>query len=235
MTTSHLNGHHRKTLAAIFAHPVPHNIEWHDVLSLLDNLGTTTARHGGGHTVTIGAEQMILARPHGHDVVDDELRHLRVFLTRAGLAPADAIPSSLPPQAVHAAPDGWIVMIDHHQARLYAPGGDHTEPLVIRPDDDDGSRRRVEHKQGNDDHDGGHAQEDDAFYMRIAADLAEAPRIVVLSDGKGRASAGEYLVAYVQRHFPAIAAHIVATDTVDISKTSDAEAVAAGLALLLAA
>jgi hypothetical protein len=230
MTTAHLNGHHRKTLAGIFTHPAPHNIEWHDVISLLDNLGTATERHGGGYTVAIGAEHMTLVRPHGHDVVDDELRHLRAFLTKAGLAPAGG-----PVQSLHDLADGWIVLIDHHQARLYAPGGDHAAPLVIRPDDDDGSRRRLEHKQGNDDHDGGHMREDDGYYQRIAADLADAPRIVVLSDGKGRANAGAYLIAYVRRHCPAIAAHIVAVDTIDIAHTSDAQAVAAGHALLKAA
>ena len=232
MTGSHLNGHHRKTLAAIFTHPAPHNIEWHDVISLLETLGTMTDRHSGGHTVTIGAESMIVVRPHGLDVVDDELRHLRGFLTKAGLAPTGAVAAGAASSDVS---DAWIVLIDHHQARLYAPGGDRVVPFVIHPNDDDGSRRRVDHKQGNDDHDGGHAREDDGYYQRIAADLTDAARIVVLSDGKGRASAGAYLVDYVQRHFPLLAGHIVATDTIDISKTSDAEAVAAGHALLQAA
>ena len=230
MTTAHLNGHHRKTLAAIFTHPAPHNIEWHDVISLLGHIGVVTEHHGGGYTVAMGEEHLALTRPHGHDVIDDELRHVRAILSRVGLAPTGAQAPVAPVIS-----DGWIVLIDHHQARLFAPGGDHAVPLVIHPHDDDGSRRRVEHKQGNDDHDGGHASEDEDYYRRIAADLADAPRIVVLTDGKGRASAGEYLVAYVQRHFPALAERIVATDTVDISKTSDGEAIAAGHALLLAA
>lgn len=230
MTTAHLNGHHRKTLDRIFTHPAPHNIEWHDVISLLNHLGTATERHGGGYNVAIGAESLILARPHGHDVVDDELRHLSGFLTNAGLAPTGA-----PPPGEPGLSDGWVVLIDHQQARLFAPGADPATPLVIRPDDGDGSRRRLEHRQGNDDHDGGHASEDEGYYRRIAADLADAPRIVVLSNGKGRANAGEYLIAYVQRHFPALAARIVASGTIDISKTSDGEAVAAGHALLIAA
>lgn len=233
MTTPHLNGHHSKTLAAIYSHPAPHNIEWHDVLSLLNCLGTATPRHGGGYTVVIGDEQVMLAHPHGHDLGDDEMRQLRTFLTKAGLSPdgqADAHPAALP--------NHWgIVMIDHHQARLFSPGskgGDHAELHIIRPNDDDGSRTRIDHKQGNDDHDGGRASEDDGYYHRIVTELAAAERVVVFSDGKGRSSAGEYLIDYVKKHDPALAARIIASEKVDISQTSDNEAVAAGLALLKA-
>lgn len=234
MTTPHLNGHHRVTLAAIFTHPAPHNIEWHDVLSLLGHLGTATPRHGGGQTIVIGNQQLVLARPHGHDLVDVELRHLRTFLTSAGLSPdaaGDPEPAPLP--------DHWgIVMLDHHQARLYSPGGkggDHAALHIIRPNDDDGSRRRVDHRQGDDDHDGGRASEDAGYYLRIVAELAEAQRVVVFSDGNGRSSAGDYLIDYVRQHDPALAARIIASEKVDISQTSDNQAVAAGLALLKAA
>jgi len=231
MTTPHLNGHHRVTMAAIFSHPAAHNVEWHDVLSLLNHLGTATPRHGGGYAVVIGDEQTTLAHPHGHDVVDEEMRHLRAFMTKVGLNPDGAAVAS--PAAL---PNNWaIVMIDHHQAWLFSPdskGGDHAALHVIRPNDDDGSRRRVDHKQGNDDHDGGRASEDDGYYHRIATQLAAAQRVVVLSDGKGRSSAGEYLIDYVKRHDPALALRIIASDKIDISQTSDNEAVAAGLALL---
>ena len=56
--------------------------------------------------------------------------------------------------------------------------------------------------------------------------------MVVLSDGKGRSSAGEYTVEYVKRHDPTLAARIIASEKIDISQTSDKKAVAAGLALI---
>ena len=34
------SSHHQATLAKILAHPVSHNIQWHDVLSLLESVGT---------------------------------------------------------------------------------------------------------------------------------------------------------------------------------------------------
>ena len=87
VTGTHLNGHHRMTLASIFSHPESHNVEWHDVLSLLNHLGSASARHGGGYDAVIGADRLVLGRAHDKDLASDELRHLRSFLAKAGLSP----------------------------------------------------------------------------------------------------------------------------------------------------
>jgi len=236
----HLNGHHRKTLATIFHHPASHNLEWHDVLSLLNCVGSVTERHSGGYEVTIGDDRANLGRPHGHDVTGDELRHLCGFLTTAGITPEAPSTTDLPDGALAPAQDDHtaqrcIVLIDHQHARLLRPdsdGNNSAPPRVFKPEDADGSARRLEHRQGNDDHDGGHAAEEDSFYERIAVDLKTAQQIAVLSDGKGRSNAGNYLVGYLQRKHPEVAARIVVTDRVDISHLSDGEAVAKGVALM---
>ena len=51
-----LDGHHRVTLEKIFQHPVSHNIQWHDVLSLLEAVATTVREHDGRYHVTLGSE-----------------------------------------------------------------------------------------------------------------------------------------------------------------------------------
>lgn len=229
MTNVHLNGHHRKTLASIFGHPASHNVEWHDVLSLLTHVGAVTERHGGSYDVAIGAEPVVLSRPHGKDLAGDELRNLQAFLTRAGLSPDDH-PADAVAETV-AAP--CIVMIDHHQARLFGLDDDAATPRVFKPADAAGAARRIAHKQGSEDHDGGHAAEEDAYYERIAVELKKsAHEIVVFSDGHGRSNAGSYLIDYLERHHPDIDERIVASERVDISHLSDGEIVAAGLALV---
>jgi hypothetical protein len=235
MISRHLNGHHRKTLASIFRHPASHNVEWHDVLSLLNNLGDVTERHNGSYDVAIGTDQFVLASPHGHDLSGDELRHLKDFLTQAGLSPDTLPPEGPSPVVAEPIEHACIVLIDHHQARLFglrSEGSDMTVPTILKSEDADGSARRVEHKQGNDDHDGGHAAEEDPWYERISTDLKAADTIVVLSDGKGRSSAGAYLVEYLGRRHPDIAKRIVATERVDVAHLSDGEIFAAGVALL---
>jgi len=232
MTTIHLNGHHRKALASIFRHPASHNVEWHDVLSLLNHVGTTSDRHGGGYDVTIGADHVGLPPAHGKNLTEEELRDLRSFLTKAGLSPDSGSDDAV---VEHPLDHQCIVLIDHQQARLFGlggAGGDPSAPRVLTPDDPDGSLRRIEHKQGNDDHDGGHAEEEDGYYERVSVDLKPAERIVVFSDGQGRSNAGAYLVDYLQRHHPAIAKRIVATERVDIAHLSDGEIIAAGAGLL---
>jgi hypothetical protein len=233
MTTIHLNGHHQKTLDAIRAHPTPHNVEWHDVLSLLGHLGTVTERHNGAFDVRIGHHGFVLDRPKGHDVTGDQIRALQKFLTQKFLASTDQ--SASPDTSARAGGRPCIVLIDHHQAKLFDldEAHDHAAaPKVHVPEDGDGSRRRLEHRQGNDDHDGGHSSEDSGYYEAICGDLEQAGPIVVLSDGQGRSSAGDYLVGYVRRHHAGIAVRIVATDRIDISHVSDSQAVAAGRALL---
>jgi len=233
MTSTHLNGHHRKTLASLLQHPASHNLEWHDVLSLLNHLGTVNERQGAGHDIAIGADRIQLGRSHDKDLTSDEIRHLRAFLTKAGLSPVgDAAPAQADDDRTERR---CIVLIDHQQARLFGLGGidtDTAEPLVLKPDDSDGSRRRLEHKQMNDDHDGGHAAEDDGYYQRVSADLQQAQRIVVFSDGRGRSNAGAYLIDYLKRHQPAIAARIIAEQRVDIAHLTDGEIISAGTALL---
>jgi hypothetical protein len=238
MATIHLNGHHRKALASIFRHPPSHNVEWHDVLSLLGHLGTTRELHDGGYEVIIGTERFVLARPHDKDVQGEELSDLRKFLTKVGLTPVELAPESHPADAPAKAPDErhCIVLIDHQQARLFGLDDDPASPRVIKPEDPDGSRRRVEHRQGGSivdgAHDGGHSAEEDSYYEQVSADLKPAQRIVVFSDGKGRSNAGDYLIGYLKHLHPAVAERIVASERIDIAHTSDGQVVAAGLALL---
>jgi hypothetical protein len=235
MTMSHLNGYHRKTLASLFRHPTSHNVEWHDVLSLLQHIGTVTERHSGDFEIAFGAHANILDRPRGHDLDGDALRSLRHFLAAAGLSPnKDSSTAPTPaPTATEAAT--CIVLIDHHHAKIFPACHRHTaaiEPIIVKPADADGSHRRVTHRQGDGDHDGGHSSEDTAYYERITADLGPATRIVVLSDGKGRSNAGDQFVDHLKHLHGEVAHRIVATDRIDILRLSDGEIVDAGLALV---
>jgi hypothetical protein len=91
---AHLGSHHRDTIERIFSHPPSHNVEWREVVSLLEAAGTVTRRRNGKLKVTLGPETEVLPAPHGKDVDVNVLVDLRRMLTQAGLAPdgSPAIP-----------------------------------------------------------------------------------------------------------------------------------------------
>jgi hypothetical protein len=80
-----LTGHHRATVEKIFQHPVSHNIQWHDVISLLQSAADVTEEHEGRFRVTAGDETEILERPQGPDIDEQMVVDLRRMLKGAGV------------------------------------------------------------------------------------------------------------------------------------------------------
>jgi hypothetical protein len=74
-------------VAEIFSHPASGNIEWRNVLSLIEAVGTAVEEHNGKLKVTIGAETEVLHAPHGKDIDQQMIVDLRRMLTTAGYAP----------------------------------------------------------------------------------------------------------------------------------------------------
>jgi hypothetical protein len=82
-----LDSKHRDTIGHLFAHPTSHNIEWHDVVSLLESVGTVEQRHDGSVHVKIGDEALTLHRPNAKDIDSQMVVDLRRILSEAGYAP----------------------------------------------------------------------------------------------------------------------------------------------------
>ncbi len=82
-----LDAHHRATVEKIFNHPVSHNIQWHDVLSLLQSVATVTEEPRGRFTVTLGSETESFDAPRHHDIDEQQVIDLRRMLRSAGVTP----------------------------------------------------------------------------------------------------------------------------------------------------
>jgi hypothetical protein len=80
----HLSGHHRDTLRQIFQPKTNHNVEWHDVVSLLEEVGTIEQQHDDMFLFRIGQETEVLRRPRDKDIDGQQLVDLRRILTSAG-------------------------------------------------------------------------------------------------------------------------------------------------------
>ena len=87
MEPVHLNHHHRVTLQKIFQHPVSHNLEWNDVLSLLNVVATVEEKHDGKFAVTLGDTTDTIERPKHKDLKTQNILDLRRLLSTAGFTP----------------------------------------------------------------------------------------------------------------------------------------------------
>jgi hypothetical protein len=79
-----LTSHHRNTLNKIFQHPASHNIEWHDVLSLLTAIGSVVRHRDNKVAVTVGSETRFFDIPEHKDIDVDSIVDLRRLLAFAG-------------------------------------------------------------------------------------------------------------------------------------------------------
>jgi hypothetical protein len=70
----------------ILSHPTSHNIEWHDVVSLLEQVGSVVEEHDRLYKVTIGSETETFSAPRSGDLDDQQVVDLRRMLKGAGLA-----------------------------------------------------------------------------------------------------------------------------------------------------
>lgn|SRR5262249_40450627 len=84
LAATNLNSDHRDTLERIFSHPSSSNIEWRQVLSMLEALGAVTEKPNGKFEVTLGGEVEVLDRPSGKDIDQQMIVDLRRMLSHAG-------------------------------------------------------------------------------------------------------------------------------------------------------
>ncbi|RZU99120.1 type II toxin-antitoxin system HicA family toxin [Spiribacter vilamensis] len=80
---------HQKTLDAIFAHPPGANIQWHEVVSLMQALGSEVTERRGSRVAFILNERVnVQHRPHPAPSLDKgAVADLRDFLKSCGVRP----------------------------------------------------------------------------------------------------------------------------------------------------
>jgi hypothetical protein len=84
---AHLSSRHRDTVEKIFRDSPSHNIEWREIVSLLETVGSVTHEHNGKLRVTLGPETEVLPEPHGKDADIQVVVDVRRMLKQAGFAP----------------------------------------------------------------------------------------------------------------------------------------------------
>jgi hypothetical protein len=214
---------HRRTLDAIFHHPVPHNLSWMDTLQLLTHLGSANEKGDGKYSLKINGKHLVFHRPHSKHLDAREITELRHFLASAGVSPEN--PHGTPPAADPASVD-VVTLIDHHGAKLYRVNlASERRAETVTPYDPHHFLHHLHHRDELREH-GQRPPEDLTFYDRIAEALREADRIVLLCHGAGLSNAAEFLVERLKKYHPSIYARIVRQVEVNTSAMTEAEIIA---------
>ena len=201
----HLDGRHQHTYEAIFRHPAAHNLEWHDVRSLLAALADVSEEHNGTLRVTRNGHVVILHAPKHKDVATvEDLLAIRRFLEQSG---ETAIPPPVAP-GVH-----LLVVIDHHEAKIYRTELHGAIPQQLVPYDPHGFGRHLRSVYLGSD--GKRRPELKSYYEAVAATLRGADEILIFGSGTGESSAMEQLLADLKHNHGDVAKHIVGSIVVD--------------------
>jgi hypothetical protein len=211
-TTQDLTGSHLRTYNTIFQHPVSHNLEWRAVRSLFDHIAEVAEQPNGNLKVTRNGQTMVLHTPRTKDVAEvEELMELRHFLERSEKAPVAAA-------GVEA---HWLLVINHHEARIYRSEMQGTIPQSIMPHEPTDYFR---HAHNSKDFSRGKEKPDpNSFFEPVAAALREAGKILIFGTGKGTSSEMEQFVAWLGQHQPGIAARVVGSLVVDENHLSEGQ------------
>jgi hypothetical protein len=213
----------RRTLDAIFHHPVPHNLSWMDTLHLLTHLGSAEEKADGKYSLTIGGQHLIFHKPHSKHLDSRQITDLRHYLASAGISPQN--PHGMGP-ATESNNADVVVSIDHHGAKLYridlpsTQGGE-----TVKPYDPHHFLHHLHHREELRER-GQRAPEDLTFYDRIAEALRDANRIVLLSHGKGESDAAQILAERLEKQHPNVYARIVRRADVNTSAMTEPEIIA---------
>ena len=221
-----LSGPHQKTYHHIFQHPMPHNLQWREVWSMLNALTDASAVEddNGNLKVTRNGQTLMLHRPRGKDLADKkELMQVRHFLERSGV----------PVSAPAATGTHLLVVIDHREARIYSAELHGSVPERITPYDPFGFGRDLHYNQ--DDSNGQRKPEKKSFYEAVAKTLGGAKQIVMFGTGTGASSAMEALVSEIKRSHPDIAERIISAVAVDEHHLTEDQLLAKARGLFIAA
>jgi len=219
-----LSGAHRRTLEAIFRHPMPHNLEWRDAVNLITEIGTVHEQADGKFAFEIAGQRRLLHKPHTKDLTSSEVAELRHVLAHAGWSPDHS--SQAPAHPTPPAPT-LLIVTDHYGTRIFDVNVSAADAAahVIKPYDPHHFLHHLVHKDQSRER-GQRAPEEPAYYKQIADAVALGGRLVVVGHGTGKSNAAHHLTEYLRAHHPETYQRIVREISTDLSSITDPQLLA---------
>jgi hypothetical protein len=197
-------GSHLRTYKAIFQHPVSHNLAWRAVRALLGKLGHIAEEPNGDQKVTRNGQILVLHPPRTKDVAEtDELMALCHFLERS-----ETTPPETNGKEAH-----WLLVIDHHEVRLFRSEMDGVLPQQILPHEpEDYSRHAHNSKEFLRDRG---KPDPNSFFEPVTRALQATGQILIFGSGTGTSSEMDQFIAWLKLHHPELARRIIGSLVVD--------------------
>jgi hypothetical protein len=210
-----LRGSHLRTYNTIFQHPVSHNLEWRNVHALFRHLGHVEAEPNGNLKVTRNGKSLMLHPPRTKDVAEtEELMALRHFLRGSETAQAVA--------EVEEA--NWLLVIDHHEARIFRAKIPGSTPLqILSPETEDYFRHQHNLQDFSK---GGETPDPDGFFEPVVKALQNPGPILVFGAGTGKSSEMDQFMKWAKLHHPELVKRIIGTLIVDAQHLTEGELLA---------
>jgi hypothetical protein len=220
---AHLDGHHRRTFEAIFRHPTAHNLEWHDVRSLLGALAEVEEKHNGSLDVSRNGTQVVLHSPKHKDLASvEDVLAIRRFLESS---------SELETAPTGTRSTDLLVVIDHREAKIYRAETQGAVPQKFEPYDPHGFGRHL-HSE-NPETDGKRAPERKSYYEAVASTLRGADRILLFGNGTGESSAMDRLIADLKHNHRDVSDHVIGAIVIDEHHQTEGQLLAKARELFL--
>ena len=196
--------HHERTLHALLAHPLHHNLRMDDVEALLLHLGIHID-HRSDHRINLqapsGARVVLHAASGKHHpfLNEDGILRIRRFLKQEGITPEHPIADEAHPRGEQA--KRLVVHVDHRSALLWWLEGDDVHKSTLQPHSLWSSHQRLSHRHDRDVA-GQRAPVDFEFLNEISHAILQADRVLLLGHGCGESNTSLLLRKYIEHHFP---------------------------------
>ena len=203
-TTTTLTSSHQRTFDRIFQHPISHNLEWRDVHALLGEMGDVSKEHNGNLKVTRNGQTLVLHPTSKKDVAEmDEVMALRHFLERS-----ESVTPEPDKKEIH-----WLLVIDHHEARIFHAELEGAIPQRILPYEPGSYFRHTPDSVATS---RGQEKPDTNTFFEPVAKILQAPGpILIFGTGKGTSSEMDQFVAWLKHHHPETSNRIVGSVVVN--------------------
>jgi len=214
-TLTSLTGAHLRTYRMIFQHPASHNLPWRDVHALFGQLGTLTEEPNGNFKVTRNGKTIVLHPIQKKDVDStDELIGLRHFIESSEPHSTNVIADSV----------DSLLVIDHHEARIFKLDGSGAEPQRILPHKPEDFFR---HKHNSKEFSRGMEKpEPNSYFEPVASALQGSARILIFGAGSGMSSEMEQFGSWLELKHQGLAKRVIGSVAVDESHLTDGQLLA---------